>query len=256
MDDDVLTAHVHDALTRGLPVAGQHPPHAGIAVLVGSGPSVEGQLESIKRQQHMKGRTIFAIKDAHDWLIEHDVIPNSALVIDPTEGQWQCFRKKHPNVTYFVASQCHPSLFDHLAGHSVYLFHLAFNEGKAYPPNTPMICGATTTGLRAITLLYTMGFRRFELYGYDSCLMDGALRVDSAWKREDDELDKALPIVVGDRQFLCTPSMAGQAEEFQKLWVSMPDIYVQSYGDGLLTAILSERDWQTIRTIYTHGRLA
>ena len=253
-DDATLTAHVHSALARALPVVGQHPVNQDVAVLVGSGPSLDGQLDSIKRQQ-AKGRPIVAIKDAHDWLLQHGVCPDFAVVIDPTENQWQCFRRKQSPITYFVASQCHPLMFDHLADQRVHVFHLMFNHGKAYPPNTVMIGGCTTTGLRAITLFYTMGFRRVELYGFDSCYLHGHLRVDSAWTRPD-ETQTPIQIVVGDRTFHCNPGMAAQADEFQHVFTMMPDMFVQSYGDGLLTAILNLRAQRSLYGEYglrTHG---
>lgn len=244
LPDETLTAHVHHALNLGLPMLPAHYAHDLVAVLVASGPSVIGQLDSIMRQRD-RGRPIIAIKDAHDWLISNGVIPNQAVVLDPTDGQWQCFRRKHPAVQYWVSSQCHPKMFEHLHGYSVSLFHLVFNGNKAYKGyDVPfMIGGGTTTGLRAISLLYVMGFRRFELYGYDSCLIDGRLRVGTAWKR-DNENPAILKVKVGERTFFCNPGMAAQAQEFQKLWkdYAMPDIFVQAYGHGLIAAILRERE--------------
>lgn len=250
LDDATLTQHVLHALSLGLPSLGAYHPHDMVAVLVGSGPSIATQLDSIKRQRD-KGRPIIAIKDAHDFLIEHGIIPNQAVVLDPTEYQWQCFRRKHPDVQYWVCSQCHPSMFAHLAGHQVSLFHLIFNENKVYkgqPSVKFMIGGATTTGLRAISLLHVMGFRRFELYGFDCCFTGDRLRVETAWERPKDDNSRVVPVRCGARTFLCNPGMAAQAQEFQNLWTDyqMPDIFVQSYGDGLITAILDEWTRQDI----------
>jgi len=79
--------NIRHCMTLGLPTMEQHFPHDYVAVLVASGPSVEGQLESIKRQKQ-RGRLIFAIKDAHDWLIQHGVVPHGAVVVDPVDDQW------------------------------------------------------------------------------------------------------------------------------------------------------------------------
>lgn len=249
LPDETLTKHIHHALSLGLPTLPAHAQHDMVAVLVASGPSVETQLDSIKRQRD-KGRPIIAIKDAHDWLISKGVIPNQAVVLDPTEHQWQCFRQKRQDVQYWVSSQCHPKMFEHLSGHQVSLFHLAFNENKAYKgSNVPFyIAGSTTTGLRAMSLLHVLGFRRFDLYGYDSCLQDGRLRVGTAWKRPDDQ-QAIIKIRVGGRTYRCNPGMAVQAQEIQKQWTTygMPDIFVQAYGDGLIAAILRERERQQRR---------
>jgi len=244
-DDTVLRDHIAHALTLGLPVCDQHDPHDGVAILVASGPSVEGQLDSIRRQQQ-RGRPLFAIKDAHDWLISKGTVPNYAVAIDPRKGRWNCFTHKHPDVKYLVASQCHADMFAHLTGHQVWLWHLFVSEPKTvYDPKTVMIGGGATTGMRVINLLYTMGFRRFELYGYDSCLKDGLLRVNGD-KPKDGSL---LTVKVGTRRFVCNPAMANQAETFQDILATMPDIVVQSYGDGLISAILDERAKARQRTL-------
>ena len=249
LGDDILTQHIQHALSLGLPSLPACHPHDMVAVLVASGPSITTQLDSIKRQRD-KGRPIIAIKDAHDWLIARGVIPNQAVVLDPTEHQWQCFRRKHPDVQYWVSSQCHRTMFDHLRGHHVSLFHLIHDGNMVYKGTSAkfMIGGATTTGLRAISVLWVMGFRRFELYGYDSCLANGHLRIDTAWERPEDATMKVVPVRCGARTFACNPGMAVQAQEFQKLWTDykMPDIFVQSYGDGLITAILDEWTQQSI----------
>lgn len=243
-EDTVLREHIRHALSLGLPVCDLYPPHEGVAVLVASGPSVAGQLESIRRQRD-RGRPLIAVKDAHDWLIEHGVIPEYAVAIDPRVGRWNCFRRKHADVKYLIASQCHADMFAHLHGHQVWLWHLFISEPKTVlPPEAWMIGGGATTGLRAINLFYTMGFRRFELYGYDSCLQDGVLRVNGDKPKE----ARPVPVKMGTRTFWCNPAMAHQAQTFQPLFDVMPDMLIQSYGDGLITAILKEREKGT------HGR--
>lgn len=239
--DDELYANISHALTLGLPVLGQHISHDVVAVMVGSGPSVKGQLEAIK-QHRENGSPIIAVKDAHDWLIENGVIPDYAIAVDPQEHRWNCFGHKHNDVKYFIASQCHASMFEHLRDMQVFLWHLYIRKGQSVPPHgTALIAGGTTTGLRAITLMYTMGFRRFELFGYDSCLSDGGLRVNGDKPSKDDAVNE---IVVDGKYFKCNPAMTAQASEFQNLYVTMPDIEVNSNGDGLITTIIEARNKQ------------
>lgn len=242
MDEAGLYANITSALARNLPVIGQHFEHDGIAVMVGSGPTVDGEIDSI-RQQRALGRPIIALKDAHDWLIEHGIVPDYAAAIDPQDNQWQCFKHRRSGIKYFIASQCHPSMFDHLAGCEVYLWHLYIAKNQSVPPHgTALIAGGTTTGLRTITLLYSMGYRQFELYGYDSCLKDGVLR-RSGWQSTTDN-EKTNEIVVDGNHFICNPAMTSQANEFQNLYVTMPDIQIASHGDGLITAIIEARKKQ------------
>ncbi len=236
LDEGGIYEHIRLALERNLPLHDEARQHDRIAVLVGSGPSVKGQLESIREEMRL-GHTIIAIKDAHDWLIENGVVPHYAVAVDPQEHRWNCFTKKHESVHYYIASQCHPAMFEHLKDRHVILWHLYIKEGQDYPPNSLLVTGGTTTGLRAITLFYSMGFRKFSLYGYDSCLTDGQLRVTGKMG------EKSIEIFVGQakRKFITTPEMAAQANEFQVLLKQLADISISSHGHGVLTAILEER---------------
>lgn len=240
MSDDELYRHISLALERNLPVIGQHHAHDGVVVLVGSGPSVEGQIESIKEQRAL-GRPIVALKDAHDWLQDNGIVPDYASAIDPQENQWKCFKQRHPAIKYFIGSQCHPSMFDHLDGFDVYLWHLYVAKGQSVPPHgTALIGGGTTTGLRTITLFYSMGYRKFELYGYDSCLKDGVLR-RSGWQPTTAN-EVVNEIVVDGKYFYANPAMTAQASEFQNMYEMMPDIEIVSHGEGLITSIIEARN--------------
>jgi hypothetical protein len=235
VDDAGLYEHIRLALLRGLPFVDEHPAHNGVAVIVAPGPSVRGQIDSIRKQRD-KGNAIIAITSAHDWLIDNGIIPDYAVAIDPLPEQKRWFQKKNPAVRYMVGSQCHPDTFDHFSDCQVYLWHLYIREGQTYPPNSILVTGGTTAGLRAINLFYSIGFRSFELYGYDSCLQDGDLRLNGT-----DNGDKKVEIVVAGEKFISTPPMAAQANEFQLLFDSMPDLDIHSHGRGIITKILEER---------------
>ncbi len=236
LSEEGIYEHIRLALERNLPLHEEARQHDRTAVLVGSGPSVKGQLESIREEMRL-GHTIIAVKDAHDWLIENGIVPHYAVAVDPQEHRWNCFTKKHESVHYYIASQCHPAMFEHLKDRHVILWHLYIKEGQDYPPDSLLVTGGTTTGLRSITLFYSMGFRKFSLYGYDSCLTDGVLRVNG------NSVEGAFDIFVGNakRRFTTTPEMAAQANEFQQLLGQLADAEISSHGRGVFTAILEER---------------
>lgn len=237
--DEELYRNIASALARELPVLGQHAAHGGTAVLVGSGPSVATQVEAIRYEKE-QGHTIIALKDAHDWLLERDIVPHIAVAIDPQESRATCFKRPDSRVDYFIASQCHPALFDHLSRQHVLLWHLYVRQGQPVPPHgTPLIAGGTTTGLRALTLFYSMGFRQFALYGFDSCLKDGQLRMTGDRPKPGD--DTVHEIVVDGKLFYCNPSMTAQAQEFQNIYSSAPDIQIRAYGEGLIQTIVAAR---------------
>lgn len=237
--DEELYANITRNLERRLPVLPHLSAHDGCAVLIGSGPSVKQHLDEIKHLSK-SDVSIVALKDAHDWLLDNGIVPQYAVAIDPQESRANVFRRPHPSVEYFIGSQVHHSMLDSLEGYDVKLWHLYIRKHQPVPPaGTPLIAGGTTTGLRAITLFYTLGFRKFVLYGYDSCLKDGVLRMNGDKPRPGD--DTINEIVVDGKMFYCNPSMTAQANEFQSLFWSMPDIQIESHGDGIITAILEAR---------------
>lgn len=245
-NDEQLYANISHALTLGLPVLPQAAPHSNVAVLVASGPSVKEQLPAIRAERD-KGRQIIAVKGAHDWLISQGIVPDYAVCVDPGEEQWKYFSLKHPHVKYVMASQCHPSMFAHLRGHDVSLWHAYIRKGQSIPPHgTPLIGGGTTTGLRALTLWYSMGYREFELYGYDSCVTGDTVRIGRNLAVENET--KMNEVVVGGKTFHCTPALTVQASEFQNLYSFMPDAEFRGHGDGLIQTIIDTRTHRPLRT--------
>lgn len=247
LDEAGLYEHIRLALLRSLPTVTGQPEHEGVAVLVAPGPSVKGFLPSIKRHR-LNGDAIIAITSAHDWLMENGVVPDYAVAIDPLPEQKRWFSRKNDQTRYMVGSQCHPDTFEHLADCHTILWHLYVRQGQTYPPNADLITGGTTAGLRAINLFYALGFRKFVLYGYDSCLKDGQLRTNGT-----DNGDKVIEVIVGGEAFLTTPPMAAQAAEFQNLFQCMPDIDIWSHGRGIITKILEERTTCAFSSDLTHA---
>jgi len=240
MADDVLYEHMDAAIRRGYPEVGQsQPPNDGMVALVASGPSVSGQLEKIK-EMRQAGVKIVAIKDAHDWLIDNGVIPDFALAIDPQEHRWNCFQRKHKDVCYTIASQCHPKVFDHLEGMNVLLWHPYITLKQSRPVGKIVIGGGTTSGLRAISLFYVLGYRHFALFGFDSCMTGDQLRVDGSGIKDGESVTE-IRIKPDGETFYCNPAMALQAEQFQDYFQYMPDAAFYCFGGGLISAIIEER---------------
>ena len=235
--EDILNAiRVNSA--RDLPTISPAPcRHDGTIVLAGSGPSLKHFLGEL-REHKAKGRPIVAIKGTHDYLIEHGITPDLWVCLDPRDKR-DGVQRKNKNTVYLLASRCHPVMFEHLADCKVMLWH-SWSQEAELPAldNKWCIGGGTTSGLRAVNIGYVLGFRKFVMYGYDSCVDGDTLRVDGS------KGDRLLNVYVGNsgRKFVTTPEMAQQAKEFQRIYEIMPDVEIISRGDGLITAILAERE--------------
>jgi len=238
-DDETLFQNMESAVARGYPqVLRQESPKDGVIALVASGPSVAGQIDVIREMS--KTTLIVAIKDAHDWLIDNGVIPDYALAIDPQEHRISFYKPNH-GVEYMIASQCHKSMFDNLEGHKVTIWHPYVMKGQNRPKNSLLIGGGTTSGLRAISLFYVLGWRHFALFGFDSCLKGDMLRINGSGLKEGEPLTE-VRIDQNGETFYCNPSMALQAEHFQTYYDYLPDSHYYGFGHGLIQAIIKKRE--------------
>ena len=242
-DDETLFQNMEAAVARGYPqVLKQEPIKNGMITLVASGPSVAGQIDVIREMA--KTTKIVAIKDAHDWLLSQGVIPDYALAIDPQEHRIS-FHTPHKAVEYMIASQCHKAMFDNLEGHNVTIWHPYVMKGQDRPKNTMLIGGGTTSGLRAISLFYVLGYRHFALFGFDSCNDGDKLRVNGSGLKPGDQLTE-IRIEQDGETFYCNASMALQAEHFQTYYDYLPDAQFYGFGHGLIQAIIKKREQNAV----------
>lgn len=236
---------IRSCLARKLPeVTPAICSHDGTAVVVGSGPSLALLVDEVKKEQD-SGRPVIAVKGAHDFLIERGVTPDLFVSLEPRDRSGRDLKLKNGRTIYLLASRCAPETFEHLSDCKVMVWHSASHEAEMQALKEcgvrMMVGGGTTSGLRALNLFYFLGFRKFVLYGFDSCLAP-----DGKTKRVDgSEAGQTMEVVVGSgehqRKFLCNYAMAAQAEDFQKCYQMLPGASFEAKGDGLIAAILAER---------------
>lgn len=235
------------------------------AVLVGSGPSVRNEVSNLKKKRRNPKMVFFGIKGGHDFLIDNGIEPHFGLAVDPLEKiHKENFLKKAKGCIYFIASQCHPTLFDALVsrGEQVVIWHLLTDNLLKWSleSDSPiyqhyMIPGGSTSGLRAVVLAYAMGFRKFHLFGYDSCLSLAKPNDKAATLRkvggeicegkDEKGRDKAIEVFIAGKKFMADRAMASQATEFQDLLKSLTKpgdpFTVRGYGQGMIQTIIRER---------------
>ena len=223
---------------------GPSKPHDKEIVIVGSGPSVKNK-SNIKKIRRLKreGCMILAIKGAHDFLIQNNIIPHAALAVDPLDHIWKCFRKKLPlgekRPAYLIASQCHKTTFDYLEDQEVILWHLLATSSHEFLGPRLQVGGGSTSGSRGIVLAYMMGFRTFHLFGFDSCLEGGGtskLRKITG-ERYGGEKEQILELYCEGKTFYADPAMAAQANEIQDVVEMLEGSRFKAYGKGLIQTV-------------------
>jgi hypothetical protein len=144
-----------------------------------------------------------------------------------------------------LASCVSPVLFDKLGPDAdIRLWHIANgNHGVRLvdeygESGRHVITGGGSVGLRAIPLLYTMGYRKFRIFAMDcSYSEDGkqwaGAHVSPANKKKDD----AVRVQCDGRVFITSPTLSTYATDFWEQVQKLPDINIRLYGDGLLQAM-------------------
>jgi hypothetical protein len=232
-----ITDNIRYALSLGLPELQPCPvSHDGTFIVCGSGPSIETHIEDIRKEALI--RPICAVNGAHDFLVENGIKPALFLTVDPRPME-QNFKHVNDDTIYLIASRCDVSTFEVLKGRNILVWHAwGGAEENALYGNKLSYGGGTTSGLRALTIGYILGFRNFHLYGIDSCLMQMEKRVGEG------EIHMAVEttdVIVGGTTFICTMAMAQQASAFQDSYDFLPGASYKSFGNGLITAIIAER---------------
>lgn len=160
-DADMLE-NVRSALARDLPPVKPCRRHDTVMSIAGGGPSLEDTWRDLTG-------LIVAANASLGFLLEKGVTPWACGLLDPRPHIADLV-EPHPEVFFFVASVCHPTVFDKLKGCKVGIWHPSGLPGleRALPAGTNMISGGCTMGLRWLNIGYFMGFRAFEAHGLDS----------------------------------------------------------------------------------------
>lgn len=230
--DETMLEHVRSALGRNLPLPQLCRPHGRTLSVAGGGPSLGDTWRSLDGVivTANAGLGFLLSKGITPWACGLlDARPHIADLIEP-----------HPDVFYFVASTCHPSVFDKLKNSKVVLWHASGAPGisQALPAGTPMIGGGTTMGIRWLNLGYYMGFRRFEMHGLDSSYR-GAQTHAYADSRDGTAGTIEINGYLTDNNFLTQCVDWFQMQELFQLEADKPQ--VNFHGDGLLQSMVRER---------------
>ena len=208
------------------------PPHDRKAILVCYGPSLKETYKVIPSQEG----DVFSVSASHQFLIDRGIIPHAHIDCDPRHRNAEQL-KPHKDVRYWIASCVHPAFTEKLKGHDVSLWHI--HNGYAsenfiwdLEPDAWLLVGGGSVGLRAISLLYSQGYREIDIHGMDSSYAD-----DEEYAGKDHigpPKKQIISVQCKGRWFKSALQMIDYARQFQsdlRLW---PDAKIRLYGDGLL----------------------
>lgn len=169
--EDVISGNLIASFSRAYTPLAYSEKCIGPASIVGAGPSLAWTYKDIVGD-------VIACNSAHDFLIGRGVIPKYAMVWD-AHPVMKGILTPHKDVTYLIASRCHPSVFDLLKDCNVVTWHALgggpLTEELLVKSNRvePMIPGGSSSAMRALYLAGAMGYsKELHLFGVDSCYSD------------------------------------------------------------------------------------
>ena len=245
--------HVRQNIRRGLPQVCPHAANADVAILVCGGPSLAETTAELVAA-HFQGGKIVTVNGAYDWCIERNLRPAATVMLDGREFNSRFVAKPVPDCRYLLASQCHPKAFDICVGRDVWIWHtLSGGEEEKrildeyyFERCYPVTLG-TTVAIRAISLLRMLGFLRIEIFGMDSCWLEGE---HHAYSQRENDRDQRIRVTLrpssGDEhrddlatQFICAPWHVRQAEDFMKLTQERGSLLqLNVHGPGLIATMI------------------
>jgi uncharacterized Rossmann fold enzyme len=219
-------------------------PHDRVAIVMCYGPSLADTWQlAISEKDSIEKADVISVSGAHDFLIERGIIPAYHVECDPRKHKGDMIAKPHKKVRYYMASCCHPDVVRKVAGENLTLWHM--NEGEQslqildLEPNSILVPGGGSVGLRTIALLYIMGYRRFIIHGMDCSYRD---EKSHAGHHTGKKVDPVEVRCADGRKFMTAPVLITYKRYFDDLrrsYVGDADadpskIEIILRGDGLL----------------------
>lgn len=254
IEEEAIRANVRTNLDAGWQQVRPYEPQHTEVMILGGGPSLNDQLDTI-RQMRDAGAKLVTLNGAYHWAIEHGLPVSAQIVVDARPFNARFTHPVQDRTLYLIGSQCDPSVLEGLPKERTFLWHTTAEairdilEEKC-PGEWFGVPGGCTVLLRAIPLLKMLGYRKFHLFGCDSCTTE-VERINEAsgnsvfahehhaYVQPENDGVPLYPAIVGNRTFHCTAWQIAQATEFMSLIRVMGDLFeLEVHGEGLLAWIL------------------
>lgn len=240
VEEQVVRDNVAANIKRNLKQISPHAPNDTRVLILGGGPSLRSSLDEIKTLVAY-GAKVVTLNGAYNWAVENGLQVGAQIICDARPHNARFVAPVQEKCKYFLASQCDASVYDALPPDVIYQWHTTAEmfkelldaqfEGKWFG-----IFGGSTVLLRAIPLLRMLGFVTMDLFGCDSCLMNGE---HHSYAQAENDGQRIIPAMLGGKTFQCVPFHISQAQEFIDLIrVFGNNVELEVHGEGLLAWVL------------------
>lgn len=249
--DAVIASNIRAACSLPFEWLAQHEPHERHAVIVGGGPSLKTQVESIRTRKEC-GETIIATNNTANWLIENGIQPDMLVIVD-ARAENAKFVPAPSNLKMYLASQCHQEVFERAKGFDTVLWHChgpVLESAIENPEKKPecFIAAGCTVGLSAMAIAYALGYRKLHIYGMDSSYEEDK---HHAYEQVLNSGEEVIEVECEGKKFKAAAWMIAQADHFQQLiGLLSTDCDITVHGAGLIPWI--SLHWQVSENMDTH----
>ena len=221
------------AVKQNLPRIKAKPIGDGILTIVGYGPSLEDTWQKITPP-------LICTSNSLKFLVGKGLEPGPGwhyAMADPRPNNLDFIRDPViSGVTYLMASVCHPKVWRILAGERVILWHAISGEHtpewvRANDPGTWLVGAGSTIGLCALHLGGFLGYRKFEVHGFDGSFRDGRRHAGTHNGHEQAQIHSTI-----NGAYMTSKIMDNANVEVQNTLKSFP-VFCVFHGAGLM------QDW-------------
>lgn len=218
--------------------------------------------DKLKERIAIGNNKVFCVKHSYPRLLENGIKPFSCVILDPrpidgvsTHGvvRKELFKKVDKNTIMLVASMTDPSVTKYLLekganikGWQAYSDALrdmsvtdkiVVDKTTGIEEGSTLITGGTCAAMRTIAIAHTLGFRNFELFGFDCSVPS----MTDEMKKETTDTEKNKPkymqVEINGDKFWTTGELLAMAQDCEKLFDNeQMDMGITFYGEGTLAA--------------------
>jgi hypothetical protein len=243
-DKDKIRDNIKKNIQRGL---SQVQPYETqwdkVVCLALGGPTLKETFPNLLEKKR-NGIPVITVNGSYKYCIDNGLEPSAMVMLDSREFNNRFVEPTLQDCKYFISSQCHPSVFEKLKDHKVWIWHVAGDEnydllqeqyGEEYFP----VMGGATIALRAVHLFRMLGFHKFEMFGFDSCVIGE----HHAYEQPENDDEGVIDVTVSGKEFRCTAAHYHQAKEFVDMISKTGEHYdLAVHGSGLISHIIKNPD--------------
>tara|TARA_R110002167_G_scaffold35540_2_gene113447 strand:- start:823 stop:3126 length:2304 start_codon:yes stop_codon:yes gene_type:complete len=217
--------------------------HGDVAILISAGPSIDWDLvkDTIKMNPNSK---VVTVKHSYPQCLENGINPDYCIILDPrpitgisTHGikRKKLFKEVRKDTTFLLASMTDPSVTKYLLkkGAKIRGWHaysdavrdmqkgsddnVFMKDAVAIPEGVVLVTGGTCAAMRAFGMFHVLGFRNFEMFGFD-CSTNITPTEEELDIVEDTGHPKYIKVEAHGENFYTTGELLAMAQDMEKLW--------------------------------------